>query len=98
MTVVTLHQGDVVGIHDVCEAGLSRRDKGRTSLIPKNVRVNGVRTSMRLEAEFWEALHEVARLEGRSMADVCSQAVKDCPGSATSATRVYVLKRLTGVG
>jgi len=82
-------------MNNVSNATLPQRLIGQTSLIPKNVRINGERTSMRLEPEFWSALHQVARMEGRSMADICSQAARDCPGSVTSAVRVYILKKLT---
>ncbi len=96
MTVVTLATRDTFEIHNVSDAELARRVIGQSSLVAKNVRINGRRTSMRLEPEFWGALREVARREGRSVADVCSQAAQDCPGSVTSAVRVYVLRTLTG--
>lgn len=85
------------------EAGRRRRrmntvpgddGEGRTSLIARNVRINGRRTSMRLEPEFWSALAAVAKLEGSSVAQVCTSAAQHCPGTATSAVRVYVLRKM----
>lgn len=96
MTVVTPATCEAFGIHNVNEAELARRGVGQSSLVARNVRINGRRTSMRLEPEFWGALRDVARREGRTVADICSQAAQDCPGSVTSAVRVYVLRRLMG--
>ncbi len=85
---------DMLGVHNVSGVTLVRRGIGQSSLVAKNVRINGHRTSMRLEPEFWEALRDVARREGRTITDICSQAAQDCPGSVTSAVRVYVLRKL----
>jgi predicted DNA-binding ribbon-helix-helix protein len=94
MTVNVTELTDCATLHQ--SSGLMfDRTTGQTSLIARNVRIHGHRTSMRLEPEFWMALREVARREGRTIADVCSRAAQDCPGSVTSAVRVYVLKALT---
>jgi len=39
--------------------------------VSRNVVVSGRRTSMRLESSLWEALEEIARLEGGSVNDLC---------------------------
>lgn len=96
MTVATRATRDAFEMHNVSDAELARRVIGQSSLVAKNVRINGRRTSMRLEPEFWGALREVARREGRSVAEICSRAAQDCPGSVTSAVRVYVLRTLMG--
>lgn len=71
----------------------SGRDLGKTSLINRNVWVNGRRTSIRLEKEMWEALHAIADAERVSINDLCSavyEARKD-DESFSSAIRVFLL-------
>lgn len=61
-------------------------------LVPRNVTVAGKRTSVRLEPEMWEALHEVARREEVSVHDVCTiVAQRRTRSSLTAALRVFVL-------
>lgn len=63
-------------------------------LVSRNVKINGHRTSIRLEPEMWEALHEVAGLESCSIHDVCGavHAVKDKGASFTGALRVFLMQ------
>ena len=63
-----------------------------SSLVNRNVIAGRGRTSIRLEPEFWDALHEVCEREGVSFGDLIRriEAMKR-PGSRTSAVRVYVL-------
>lgn len=63
-------------------------------LVGRNVRIGGRRTSVRLEPEMWDALHEVAVLEGCSIHDLCS-AVEDLRNPAasfTGALRVFLME------
>ncbi|MGE0659874.1 MAG: ribbon-helix-helix domain-containing protein, partial [Reyranellaceae bacterium] len=61
-------------------------------LVPRNVTVAGRRTSVRLEPEMWEALHEVARREAVTIHDVCTiVAQRRTRSSLTAALRVFVL-------
>lgn len=49
----------------------SRRDQNST-LVSRNVTVAGHRTSIRLEADMWEALFEICRREGKTVHAICS--------------------------
>lgn len=62
-------------------------------LISRNVTINGRRTSLRLEHEMWEGLHEVARREGVSVNDIVGRLDRKRQGDAslTSDVRVFVL-------
>lgn len=59
---------------------------------PRNVKVFGRRTSMRLEPAFWEALEDIARREGTDV-DGLFDKVARAPhrGNLTSAIRLFVL-------
>ncbi len=62
------------------------------ALVPRNVTVAGRRTSVRLEPEMWDALHEVARREAVTIHDVCTiVAQRRTRSSLTAALRVFVL-------
>lgn len=60
----------------------------------KNVRVNGHRTSIRLEKEMWDALNEVAAKEGCSVDEVCSAVneLKVANVSFTSVLRAFLFE------
>ena len=70
--------------------GSSKRES--STLVSRNVIVNGRRTSLRLEPEMWEALEEIARREHQTINDVVAF-VDSQRGSATltSDVRVFVL-------
>lgn len=60
----------------------------------KNVRIHKRRTSIRLEPKMWEALQEIARMEGCTIHDLCG-AVHDLkePGASFSAAlRVFMIE------
>lgn len=64
-----------------------------STLQSKNIRVHMRRTSVRLEPEMWDALHEIAALEGCSIHHICT-AVHDSRGDKTSFTaalRVFLM-------
>lgn len=63
-----------------------------SELVVRNVRIAGRRTSVRLEQEMWDALHEISARERTSIHDLCAQ-VFDAPrgGGFTSALRVYIM-------
>ena len=64
-----------------------------SSLIPRNVHVNGRRTSVRLEREMWDALGEICAREGSSVNQVCAQvADTNAEGGFTSGLRVFIVK------
>ncbi|MFQ5783558.1 MAG: ribbon-helix-helix domain-containing protein [Alphaproteobacteria bacterium] len=63
-----------------------------SSLVNRNVVVNGRRTSVRLEPQMWDALREIARREGRTMHDVCSEVEATRRTSTlTAGLRVFIL-------
>ncbi|MDI1227157.1 MAG: ribbon-helix-helix domain-containing protein [bacterium] len=63
-------------------------------LISKNVRISGRRTSVRLEPEMWEALEEVAAMQGCSIHDLCSAVseLQHPDASFTGALRVFIME------
>jgi predicted DNA-binding ribbon-helix-helix protein len=61
-------------------------------LISKNVTVGRHRTSMRLEAELWEALGDIAARENMSINEVCTRVRRVHHGSGlTSAIRILLI-------
>jgi predicted DNA-binding ribbon-helix-helix protein len=59
---------------------------------PRNIRIEGLRTSMRLESRFWLALAEIAERSGVSVPALCERILRDAHrGNRTSAVRVFVL-------
>lgn len=62
---------------------------------PRNVIIDGKRTSMRLEAAFWDGLVEIARREEVTVGALCTRLAGELEtlsaGSLSSAVRVYVL-------
>ena len=63
-----------------------------SELVVRNVRIAGRRTSVRLEQEMWDALHEISARERTSIHDLCAQVfAAPRPGGFTSALRVYIM-------
>ncbi len=64
-----------------------------SSLINRNIVVNGRRTSIRLESEMWNDLHDICKREGKSLHEMCTlvNASKKPRRSLTSAIRVFLL-------
>lgn len=65
----------------------------KTTLLSRNVTVLGRRTSVRLEPEMWDALHDIAKREMCSIHDVCSLIGlrKNTNTSLTAAIRVFIM-------
>ena len=62
-----------------------------SSLINRNIAVGDLRTSIRLEPEFWDALSEIAMRERRSIDDICTAVDRDCGGiKRTGSVRVFI--------
>jgi predicted DNA-binding ribbon-helix-helix protein len=56
--------------------------------------VNGNKTSVSLEDEFWQGLREIAKKEGRAITELVEQINREThKGNLSSAIRVFVLKR-----
>ena len=64
-----------------------------SSLITKNVKVNGRRTSVRLEPQLWRALEDIASFEEKRIDEICNQvnARRMNKGGFTSALRVHII-------
>ncbi|MBM3602588.1 MAG: ribbon-helix-helix domain-containing protein [Alphaproteobacteria bacterium] len=63
-----------------------------STLINKNVMVDGHRTSMRLEPEMWDALTEICARERCNIHQLCSQLELNRQSSTlTAAMRVYIM-------
>ena len=70
-----------------------QKEKSKSTLISKNVTVNGKRTSMRLEPEMWAALKEISKRERCNIHRICSivHDRKNIHSSLTAAVRVFVM-------
>ena len=62
-------------------------------MIPKTMRVGAIRTSLKLEPEFWDYLVEVARARGLRLTALVNEVAEATPGRASlaSALRVFAL-------
>ncbi|MDE0705928.1 MAG: ribbon-helix-helix domain-containing protein [Rhodospirillaceae bacterium] len=65
-------------------------------VVKRSVTIRGHRTSVSLEAPFWEALRDIAAADDRSLAGLIAEIDEEAAGNLSSALRVYVLKRLQG--
>jgi predicted DNA-binding ribbon-helix-helix protein len=60
--------------------------------LPRNVRIAGRRTSMRLEKPYWDALTEIARREGTDIDSICTAIAGKLRGwGLSSAVRIEVM-------
>lgn len=63
-----------------------------STLISRNVTLVDRRTSIRLEPEMWDALHEICAREGRSVHDICGDIDRQRHQSGlTAGVRVFIL-------
>ena len=69
------------------------RSDARSSLVSRNVKVHGHRTSVRLEPHMWESMIEICRREFCTPDDACSYVDEHRPphGSLSSSLRVFML-------
>jgi predicted DNA-binding ribbon-helix-helix protein len=73
------------------EGGTQGRGRSST-LVNRNVTIQGRRTSLRLEPAMWDALHEIAQRESTSVHELCTKVELDRQESTlTAAIRVYIL-------
>jgi predicted DNA-binding ribbon-helix-helix protein len=88
--------------HEPKQVALSENEKDDTksalsglksSLISRNITLNGHRTSMRLEPAMWNALIEICRREKLSIHQICSMVAqhKAIETSFTAAVRVFAM-------
>ena len=63
-----------------------------SSLIIRNVRVRGKRTSVRLEQAMWDALLEISGREDRTIDEICTRVSENRRETGfTASLRVYIL-------
>ncbi len=68
-------------------------------LILRNVRVDGRRTSVRLEREMWDALQEICAREDWTVDEICGQvAGTNGEKGLTSGLRVFIVSYFRGNG
>jgi len=61
-------------------------------LVNRNITADRGRTSMRLEPELWDALHEICAREQMSLGELVRRIERHGhPGGRTSAVRVYIV-------
>lgn len=64
-----------------------------STLVSRNVSLNGRRTSLRLEREMWDALDEICAREGWTLHAVCAHVEnRRRERTLTAGIRVYVLQ------
>jgi len=73
---------------------LANRLTLETSVVKRSIRIAGHRTSVSLEAEFWDELKEIAEKSGVSISQVVSEIDAGRQGNLSSAIRIFVLKFL----
>lgn len=59
----------------------------------RNVRINGRRTTVKLEHLLWESLHEICEDTGRNLDEICSEVAQseNARTNFTSELRLYVI-------
>ncbi|MGE0719018.1 MAG: ribbon-helix-helix domain-containing protein, partial [Alphaproteobacteria bacterium] len=72
-------------------------DTADTVLRKHSVVIAGHRTSVSMEAAFWEALRAIAEADGRSVAGLIADFVRRRTGNLSGAFRVFVLRRCRGI-
>ena len=64
-------------------------------LVCKNVKINGHRTSMRLDEEIWQSLFEICQKENMNIHQLCSKInVQRKDSGLSRAVRLFVLSYL----
>jgi len=72
---------------------ISNNDDVKTTLLSRNITVNGRRTSVRLEPEMWNSLYDIAKRESCTIHDICTliSLRKNPKTSLTAAIRVFLM-------
>lgn len=65
----------------------------KTTLLSRNITVDGRRTSVRLEPEMWNSLYDIAKRESCTIHDICTliSLRKNPKTSLTAAIRVFLM-------
>jgi predicted DNA-binding ribbon-helix-helix protein len=75
-------------------AGAAMRDAEPSSIRKRSVSVAGHRTSVSLEAAFWDSLRQIAAERGQSVSELVTRIDRERRGNLSSAIRVFVLAAL----
>ena len=67
-----------------------------SDIVKRSVVIDGHRTSVSIEPEFWDALTALAKSQGRGVNSLIAEIDRARDGNLSSAIRVYVLKALRG--
>jgi len=80
--------------HQSQPQGGTKKTPLQGALVSRNVRIHERRTSVRLEPEMWQALREVAEIEGCTIHDLCGAVhdIKEEGASFTAALRVFLME------
>lgn len=72
---------------------ISDGDGVKTTLLSRNITVDGRRTSVRLEPEMWGSLYDIAKRESCTIHDICTliSMRKNPKTSLTAAIRVFLM-------
>ena len=63
----------------------------KTAIVKRSVRVHGRKTTVSLENEFWDGLHEIARIEETPVPELLTQINKERDtANLSSAIRLFV--------
>ena len=67
----------------------------KSAVIKRSILINGRKTSVSLENEFWHGLHDVARSKNAPLAKLVDQIDRDSDNvNLSSAIRVFVFNQL----
>jgi len=67
-----------------------------TEVRKRSVDIAGHRTSVSIEAEFWDALRDIAAAKNKSINELIADIDGARDGNLSSAIRLYVLRALRG--
>ena len=67
----------------------------KSAVIKRSIHINGHKTSISLENEFWRGLHDVARSKNAPVAKLVEQIDRDSENvNLSSAIRIFVFNQL----
>lgn len=67
--------------------------RARDSLVKRSLTIAGHRTSVTLEAPFWESLKAIAAKRGLSLNQLATEIDETRPGNLSSALRLYAFEQ-----
>jgi predicted DNA-binding ribbon-helix-helix protein len=83
-------------LYSPCSGEFDGADAKVMAVIKRSIFINGHKTSVSLEDEFWHGLHEVARLKNVPVPKLVEQIDQERNNNnLSSAIRVFVFKNLT---